>query len=185
MVPVEIIEKSKAGDRTSQKELYNRCSKYVYAIVKSYIKDDSHRFDAMQESFVHIFGSLEKFDATKGSFKSWISKITVNQSVSFLRKHYKLYMSITDEELTDNIFDNTLDTFDQLSKEEIDQLLGDMPLGYKTVFLLSVIDGYKHVEIAQILDITPETSRTQLMRSINWIKKNILTNFKKLKYESF
>jgi RNA polymerase sigma-70 factor (ECF subfamily) len=126
----------------------------------------------MQESFTSIFKSLESFKTEKGSFKSWIAQITIRKCIDHLKSNNRLKLS-TKLEALETMYDNDYETLNQWSKKDIEQMLSKMPAGYKTIFMLSVIDDYSHVEIAKLLDISPETSRSQLHRSMKWIKKNI------------
>jgi len=172
MISKETILQCIHKERKAYKLCYETCSPYVYTIIKSYISNPDLRKDAMQDVFASIFKSIESFDSEKGKFKTWIAQITINQCIAILRKRNKLKLFVPLESIHENIEarDKMLDT---LSREEIEGLLQNMPVGYKTVFLLSVIDGYTHKEIAELLDISKETSRSQLSRAISWIKKNI------------
>jgi RNA polymerase sigma factor (sigma-70 family) len=172
MVETIHIQQCKNGDSSSFKEIYNASSAYVYTIVKNYIKDEEYRRDIMQETFAAIFTSIKNFDEEKGSFKNWIAKITVVNCIAHLRKSIKMSFDFSLTKLEEIAADDIL-KLDQLSQQEIESLLTEMPIGYKTIFLLSVIDDYSHKEIAALLNITAETSRSQLMRGISWIKKNI------------
>ncbi|MBK8886594.1 MAG: sigma-70 region 4 domain-containing protein [Saprospiraceae bacterium] len=86
-------------------------------------------------------------------------------------------MEVVDEENYD-----TLDSLEKLSVNDLEKMLVNMPVGYKTIFLLSVIDEYSHKEIGELLGITPETSRSQLFRAIKWIKTNIFNDINKMRY---
>jgi len=84
----------------------------------------------------------------------------------------------------DKIMDHAVEDMDHLNlnTDDISKLLHGMPLGYRTIFLLSVIEEYSHKEISEILDISQETSRSQLSRALKWIKNNILEDSKTLRY---
>ena len=182
MIDTIYINQCKNGDASSYKKLYELTSSYVYAIIKTYIRDEEYRKDIMQETYAALFTSIGTFDENKGEFKSWMAKITVYNCISFLRKNSKMKFDYS-LSLVEEIDDNDYVKLHELSKNEINELLINMPLGYKTIFLLSVIDEYTHKEIAELLNITTETSRSQLMRGIQWIKKNIsLTTSNKLAY---
>ena len=113
---------------------------------------------------------------------SWVGRVTVNQSISFLRKTYKHKLNFN-LELYSEVSETETSRFHELSREELEKLLNKMPLGYRTVFLLYVIDEYDHKEIAAMLDITPETSRSQLMRALSWIRSHIFSQDNVLRYE--
>lgn len=182
MIDSIYINQCKKGDASSYKVIYENTSAYIFAIVKNYIRDEEYRKDIMQETYAAIFSSIKSYDEKKGDFKSWIARIAVFNCIAFIRKNSKMQFDYTltaVEEITENDYLR----FYELSKSEIEDILKEMPLGYKTIFLLSVIDEYTHKEIAELLNITTETSRSQLMRGIHWIKKNIsLTTSNKLAY---
>lgn len=116
-----------------------------------------------------------------GSFKSWISRIAVNQSITILRKSNKIIIS-TSLELVDDIETDTINHLEKFSEKDLHDMLSSMPDGYKTIFLLSVIEEYSHKEIGDLLGITAETSRSQLFRAIKWIKKNIFVQSNLMDY---
>lgn len=179
----DLIKNCIAGERISHKALYEQCAPYVYTIVKSYISDKNFVKDGMQEAFAHIFNSLRRYDVKKGSFKSWIGRITINQCINILKKTGKISLN-EGLELIMNIPENAFEHLDSLTKEDIEMLLEKMPDGYRTIFLLSVIDGFSHKEISGMLKITPETSRSQLSRAIQWIRKNIKSMSNQFSYEA-
>lgn len=182
MVENQYITQCQKGDKSSYKKIYEDSAAYVYAIIKSYIRDEEYRKDIMQETFASVFNSIHNFDFTKGTFKNWVSKITVVNCITFLRKNSKMKFDYT-LTVVDEINVEDYEKLHELNKNDIEELLKEMPLGYKTIFLLSVIDEYTHKEIAELLNISTETSRSQLMRGIQWIKKNIsLTSSNKLAY---
>lgn len=182
MIDTIYIHQCKKGEASSYKKLYEVTSSYVYAIIKTYIWDEEYRKDIMQDTYAAIFTSIKTFDENKGEFKSWMAKITVFNCIAFLRKNSKMKFDYS-LSLVEDIEDDDYRKLHELTKNEIEIILKDMPLGYKTIFLLSVIDEYTHKEIGELLNITAETSRSQLMRGIQWIKKNIsVTTSNKLAY---
>lgn len=172
MVSQQTIEKCKANSRTAQGHLYSACAPYVYTVVKSYIADTDYVKDIMQETFAAIFRALPSYDASRGAIKPWIAQITVRKCIDHLRSNNKLAFT-SPLEIVESLAEDDFKHLDQLSIKDIERLLIDMPSGYKTIFMLAVIDEYPHVEIAQMLDISAETSRSQLHRAQKWIKKNI------------
>ncbi|MBK9737026.1 MAG: sigma-70 family RNA polymerase sigma factor [Saprospiraceae bacterium] len=181
MVDDHIITLCRSGDRDGYRLMYTSCAPYIFAIVKNYFNTDDDRKDVLQEIFVQIFLSMDRFDENKGSFKAWISRIAVNQSISVLRKNNKLIISHS-LELVDDVETETVSQLENFSEKDLHTMLAAMPEGYKTIFLLSVIEEYSHKEIGELLGITPETSRSQLFRAIKWIKKNIFEESNLINY---
>lgn len=182
-VSISVINQCKRNNRIAQGNLYNSCAPYIYTIVKSYIKDDGFIKDVMQESFASIFQSINRYEPSKGSFKSWIAQITVRKCIDYLKTNNKITFA-TNLEIIESFSDEDFKHLDQLSKKDIDDLLTNMPSGYKTIFMLSVIDEYPHTEIAAMLNISPETSRSQLHRAMKWVKKNIFQSSNHCRYEA-
>lgn len=185
MIDLNTIQRCRAGNENAYRQVYNTCAPYIYTIVKNYFCHVDDRKDALQEIFAQIFLSMKNFDQDKGSFKGWISKIAVYQCIGLLKNKNKFSFiapSISNEHHEEPI---SMTLMDELSQDEIENILLDMPLGYKAVFLLSVIDEYSHKEIGEMLGITPETSRSQLSRAIKWIKSNVLTEKNQIAYGIF
>jgi len=181
MITQEIIERCKCKEQRAFKECYEKCAPYVYTIIKSYIYEPEFRKDAMQEVFAQIFLYINKYDSKKGAFKSYISKIAINQCIAILRKRKTINLFVPLEENHQAIGQADIN-LDRLTKKDIEKILEKMPDGYRTIFLLFVIDDYKHKEIAELLNITAETSRSQLSRAIRWIKTKQLVNLKTITY---
>jgi RNA polymerase sigma factor (sigma-70 family) len=180
-VEQDLLLQCQKGDQSAFRTLYNTCAPYIFTIVKNYFSEDHDRKDVLQEIFAHIFTSLENFDQNKGSFKSWISRIAVHQCINVLRKNNRLNIVYTLEIMEDIEYD-TLETLEKFTEKDLEKMLQDMPDGYKTIFLLSVIEEYSHKEIGEMLSITQETSRSQLFRAIKWIKNNILNTSNMIQY---
>jgi RNA polymerase sigma-70 factor (ECF subfamily) len=183
LVEQNIIHLCIRGDREATKTLYQQCAPYVFAIIKNYFVEDDDRKDAMQEVFAQIYTSLKNFDFTKGTFQNWLSRLAVNQCATLIRKSKKISFVYSLE--TFDVPDVPSGFLDHLDVVDLENMLKNMPVGYKTIFLLSVIDEYTHKEISDLLGISQETSRSQLFRALKWIKNNILTDSKMLQYGLF
>jgi RNA polymerase sigma factor (sigma-70 family) len=179
VVSNDVIRECIRGDRKAYSLLYKESIPYVYTIVKNYIRDEEDRRDVIQEIFAGVYTSLHRYDSSKAGFKTWISRVTINQCINFLRQTKNLSNLYSIETYIETQGDNAAHSLlNQLSKKDLENMLSHMPIGYKTVFLLSVLDEYDHKEIASMLNITAETSRSQLFRAIQWIKKNVFINLK-------
>lgn len=180
MVSNEIILACKRKEDNAFKLCYEACAPYAFTVVKSYIYDVNYRQDAMQEVFASLFLSIPNYDQNKGEFKAWFAQLVVRTCIDILRKRKKVNFLVPIQEDHDN--PQEIDFMFNLNKKEIESLLAHMPDGYRTVFLLSVIDDYSHEEIASMLNITKVTSRSQLSRAIKWIRKNLSVQTKKMIY---
>lgn len=164
MLESELIKKVKKKNRAAQQELYQIYKRIWFSICLRYHDDRSDAEDVLQNALIKVFTKVEQFDIKKGSFKSWSSKIVVNENLMFIRKKVKSFQV---DELNDEIYvpDENESPLDQLSARELTGLIARLPDGYKTVFNLYVIDGYNHPEISDMLNISVGTSKSQLFKA--------------------
>lgn len=121
----------------------------------------------MLQGFLKVFTNLQKFK-NEGSFEGWIRRIMVNTCLSYLRK--KNLVDLSDEEYIFN--DAATESLENTSLEDIQKLIDKLPNGYKMVFNLFAIEGYKHSEIAVQLDISESTSKSQLFKARKLLQEN-------------
>ena len=122
-------------------------------------------------AFTKVFANLSGFtERGEGSFEGWLRKVVVNESLMWLRRRHNFNMTETLGEDTDHV---DLDAFSGLPAEEISRFILELPNGYRTVFNLFVIEGYTHAEIADLLEISESTSRTQLFKAKMLLKKTL------------
>ena len=156
------------GDNVSQRELYDQLLPYLNALSGRYLNDTFHRKDVLQEAFILISNRIDQFDATKGEFHSWASKILINQCLKNNRRFKgKYYSQIENHEEPQPVSPEILN---QLTNEEIVRFLRTMPPKYYEVFNLHIIDGYSHEEIGELLGIRVSSSRKRLSRARAWLQ---------------
>lgn len=123
-------------------------------------------------AFTKVFAHIGSFqDRGDGSLEGWIRKVVVNESLMWLRRRHNFNLTESIDSNTDYI---DLGGFSELPAEEICRFMAELPNGYRTVFNLFVIEGYNHAEIAGMLEISENTSRSQLYKAKALLKK-ILT----------
>ena len=160
----ELIKRLIRKDRVAQKFLFDKYSTLFYGICIRYSYTNTEAEDVLQEGFMKIFSNIKKFSGL-GSFEGWMKRIIVNNSINYYHKYYKYrYHSdvseIYDTKTADNLFDEN-----DFSYEEILQEINTLPPGYKQVFNLYAIEGYKHKEIAKLMKINVNTSKSQYHRA--------------------
>lgn len=171
----KVLRGIKKKDRKAQKALYEHYAPYFMAIAMRYLKNVPEAEDALAEAFIKIFTKVHTFK-DKGSFEGWMKRIVVNECLMVLRqkRNQHLYVSIEDVEVE---IDPVV--IDQMSAEEIMDAIQELPDGYRTVFNLYELEGLKHREIADALDISIHTSKSQLImakRRLRELLKKNLTN---------
>ena len=160
----QIISKFRRGDASAMDMLYAEYGGYLAGICHRYISDDEKMKDVLQESLIKIFTQIGQFHYFgKGSLKAWISRVTINEALSQLRKDKSAALIIQEERLPD-LPDEDPDV-SGLSADTLTQLLGKLPPGYRTVINLFAIEGRSHKEIGEMLGIKPSTSASQFHRA--------------------
>ena len=164
-----LIKKALKNSREAQRVLYELHAPKMLSVCRYYIKDAQHAEDVMLNGFFKVFSNLKSFKS-EGSFEGWIRRIMVRASISFLRQQKKVEFSIEDVVVKDD-YANNINT--NIEVAEIQQLIDALPEGYKMVFIMYAIEGYKHIEIAELLNITEGTSKSQLFKARKMLQEKI------------
>jgi len=172
MTEKQLITDCLRGNRKAQKELYDRYSRQMYSICLRYCSDKSVAADAMQNGFIRVYKYLAKF-REDGDLGAWIRRIIINACLDELNKRGK---SLTVE--LENVDVHSLKVemkpvSDQFNMDRIMSMLKKLPLGYRTIFSMSVFDDMNHKEISTALNITESTSRSQFMRARKMLQEQI------------
>ncbi|SNR75333.1 RNA polymerase sigma factor [Flavobacterium sp. ov086] len=166
----EIIKLAVENNRQAQQQIYSRFSPKMLSVCRQYIKDIQLAEDVMITAFMKVFTNLNKFE-NKGSFEGWIRRIMVNECISYLRVQKKV--KFTEDEIYVEESFNAIDS--KFSTDQIQLLIDALPDGYKMIFNLYAIEGYKHNEIAKMLGINEGTSKSQLSHARKMLQKQINT----------
>ena len=156
-----IVSASK-GDRRAQHQLYELFSPKMLGVCRQYLKNNGLAEEVMLSGFFKMFTHLKDFK-NEGSFEGWIRRIMVNESISQLRKDKKLHF-ISETEI-ENTAEHSTFIETELEEADIQKMIDSLPDGYKTVFILYAVEGYKHSEIGELLQINENTSKTQLFKA--------------------
>ena len=167
----EIIKGCQAGERKHQHALYERYHRKMYGVCLRYMTDPDLSQDMLQEGFFKVFKYIKSFKGT-GSLEGWIRRIVVHTCVEHLRRGKKVSFSGL-ENL--NATTTELDAISLLSHQEILNVIQKLPPGYRTDFNLYVVEGYTHPEISKLLNISVGTSKSQLAKSKQHLRR-LLTN---------
>ena len=164
----EIIQLAIENNRQAQQLIYNKFSPKMLSVCRQYIKDLQNAEDLMITAFMKVFTNLKKFE-NKGSFEGWIRRIMVNECISYIRVNKKVSF-LEDTYYKEESFNNIESNF---SVNEIQFLIDNLPDGYKMIFNLYAIEGYKHQEIASMLGINEGTSKSQLSHARKMLQEQI------------
>jgi RNA polymerase sigma-70 factor (ECF subfamily) len=164
----ELIELAVENNRHAQHRLYSKFSPKMLSVCRQYIKDLHQAEDVMITAFMKVFTNLKNFEH-KGNFEGWIRRIMINECISYIRVHKK----VTFIEVENYVEEHYNNIESQFSVEDIQFLIDNLPDGYKMVFNLYCIEGFKHQEIAAMLGINEGTSKSQLYHARKMLQENI------------
>ncbi|SHI94298.1 RNA polymerase sigma factor [Algibacter luteus] len=164
-----LIKKAINNNREAQHVLFELHAPKMLSVCRYYIKDLQQAEEAMLNGFFKVFSNLKSFKS-EGSFEGWIRRIMVRESISFLRQQKQVEFLSEEIEINNQLTD-VIHT--NLEVAEIQQIIDDLPEGYKMVFVLYAIEGYKHHEIANLLQITEGTSKSQLFKARKMLQQKI------------
>lgn len=171
----QVIVDCKKGKRKAQVALYNHYAPVLLGVCVRYVHDKSEAQDILQESFLKIFKNIKDYSG-KGHFENWIKKIVVNTAITYFHKEKKHYYHDDLEEASESEVSIEIAPDKEIEAKELYSLLGTMPDGYRMIFNLYAIEGYKHREIAEQLNIDESTSKSQYLRAKKWLAKEMKNN---------
>lgn len=166
-----LIEACLKGDQKAHKQLYDKHVRTMFGICLRYSSSYDEAKDLLQEGFIKVFTKLSQF-SHNGSFEGWMKRIFVNTALEHFRNQKK-WMSETEIEAADENPHHDY-TLEKISQKEILQVMNQMAPGYRTVLNLYIIEGYSHAEIAEMLGISENTSKSQLSRARVILQQELL-----------
>jgi RNA polymerase sigma factor (sigma-70 family) len=177
---IQLVKDCLKQKRAAQKLLYEQFAEQMLGVCYRYTKSLDDAEEVLQLGFIKVFQFLHQF-RSDGDLGAWIRRIMVNTAISYLKRkpQYQVELSFLDHQMHPVVNNETEST---LNLKDLLLLIRQLPSGYQTVFNLFAIEGYSHVEIAQILGINEGTSRSQYARArallVSWLEKNRLKDKK-------
>ena len=173
----ELLIASLKGDRQSQERLYKQYFGFAMSVCLRYNHNREEALEIVNDSFMKVFVKGEQYDAagrhSSFPFKAWFRRIIVNTALDYYRSQQKHYFHENIDEAYD-VSSTESNALSQLNHEELLELVQKLPSGYRLVFNLYVIEGFTHDEIAQKLQISVGTSKSNLSRARETLRKMIM-----------
>jgi len=158
----QLVERAKQNDNSAQFELYNLYSKAMLNVSFRIVNNVEEAEDVLQESFVSAFKKIHSYRGDS-TFGAWLKRIVVNSSLNLLKKRK---VDFVEMEVAGGVPDVSEDiSVDHLSVSQIKNAMAGLPEGFRAVFSMYLLEGYDHQEIAEILNITESTSKSQYNRA--------------------
>lgn len=159
------------NERKAQKQLYDAFSAAMLGVCARYASDIADAEDILQEGFLKIFDNIKSYSGT-GNFAAWVKKIIVNTAITHYHKHKKHHFNDDLDEVKEKVPDDR-SADEGIVEDDLYRVLQRLPEGYKIIFNLYAIEGYKHKEIAEKLNIEESTSKSQYLRAKKWMQKEL------------
>lgn len=171
MTEGELVRKCQKGNRQAQHELFQSYADRFYRLMLRYVRTQQDAEDLIMVAFVKVFDHIKTFVLKdNGGLEAWMRKIMVNEALMLLRKKHNLNLTETIDVLNP---DHDPGSWQLAESEDLYNMIVDLPPGYRTVFNLFVVEGYDHREIAEMLGISENTSRSQLFKAKQLLKRRI------------
>ena len=177
----KLISGCKSQDPRAQREVYHEWAAKMLGVCLRYIKDQSEAESVMTGGFLKIFDKIDQYSGD-GSFEGWMRRIMVNESLTWLRQQKHAFMMVDAEEASREV--SYEDAQQQLQAEDLMTMVRLLPDGYRAVFNLYAIEGFSHKEIAEKLEISENTSKSQLSRARNLLQQYIAKHEKMLQHKA-
>lgn len=160
----QIIDGCARHDRRSQQALYDRYARFLLGVCLRYASDKAEAEDILQDSLLKIYFNIKEYSGT-GSFTGWLRKVAVNTAITHYHKNlkYRYHLEIEEYVSVETGVSSFEDDF--FNADELYMVLNDLPPGYRMVFNLYAVEGYKHKEISEMLGIDTNTSKSQYSRA--------------------
>lgn len=167
----EMVLRCQQGDTRAQQALYDTYADRFYRLMYRYVRSQEDAEDLVMVGFLKIFKHIQRFELHgNGSLQAWMRKIMVNEALMSLRRNHNLNLTETLDPVNP---DHDQPTWQQIEPEDLYNMIVELPTGYRTVFNLFVVEGYDHLEISKMLGISESTSRSQLCKAKQLLKRKI------------
>ncbi len=158
--------------------LWKLYARKMMGICLRYCDSREEAEDVLQEGFIKVFEKISQWQGS-GPLGGWIRTIMVNTALTHLRNRHKWKNSV-DLDAAEELDAHEVDAASKMDEQTLLKLIEQMPTGYRTVFNLFAIEGFGHKEIADMMGVSENTSKTQFLKAKNWLKKNLVTTEKKI-----
>ncbi|REG89270.1 RNA polymerase sigma factor [Winogradskyella sediminis] len=167
----KLIKKCIKQDAQAQGQLYKQFASKLFSLCLKYSKNYAEAEDNLHDSFITIFSKIDQYN-NKGSFEGWLKRIAINTSLQRYREDVGVFDIINEG----NIEDVSVDINEEdVSIDFLLKIIQELPDRYRLVFNLYVLDGYSHVEISELIQISTGTSKSNLARARLILKEKIKT----------
>lgn len=164
------LENLKRGNRVAQLKFYESFAPKMLSLCMRYTNNREEAEDVLQEGFIKVFKFLHQFTG-QGNFEGWMRRIFINTSIENIRK--RIFFEQIGETNNNDVKVSGTSGYDSLAHADLLKIIESLSEGYRTIFNLYVVEGFSHREIANILNITESTSKSQLSRAKGILQRSL------------
>ena len=173
MTDEQLVKKCLEKDALAQKQLFEFYSKRMMGVCLRYSKDKDEAQEVLQIGFIKVFEKLTLYNG-KGSLEGWIRKVVVNTALDNIRKNKKFMDNVEMDKVDFQLQNDDVSGYEELKAQDLLKIIQAMPTGFRTVFNLFAVEGYSHKEIAEELNISVSTSKSQYSRARVYLQKVLI-----------
>lgn len=177
MTDEQLVKQCLENNRNAQQELFEKYSRKMMSLCIRYAGNEDDAKDILQEGFIKVFTRLQDYSGS-GSLSGWIKSIMVNTALNFIKKSVYITEMVEMEE--GHAVSGSGVSESRLGEQELLGMIRSLPDGFRTIFNLFAIEGYSHKEIAHLMGISENTSKTQYLRARARLQKMIVSNTEKV-----
>ncbi len=167
-----LIAGCKRGESWARKKIYELHAPVMMGVCMRYVNNRETAKDLLQDGFIKVFTKIHTYSGI-GSLGGWIRRIFVTTALEHIRQNNALKLSVSIDDYDDTTENIDISVLDELSAKELMACIAKLPDGFRTVFNLFAIEGYSHIEIAEMLHIKESTSRSQFIRARKVLQKSV------------
>lgn len=164
-----LVKQCLRGDHEAQRELYDRYSSEMLTVCRRYTQSLEDAEEVLSNGFIKIFARLDQYRG-EGALGAWVRRIMVREALNFIRYKKNLFVEVEEERREEFGHSGTKEHYDA---EHLMRMIDGLPTGYKTVFNLYAIEGYNHREIGEMLEISENTSKSQLSKARRQLQQKL------------
>ncbi len=166
-----LVSECLIGNPKAQKAFFDKYAPKMMTVCLRYMKSSEEAEDMLQDSMIKVFNYLDRYK-NEGSLEGWIRRIVVNTCLDQIRRNSKLLGNQSTDDIEYKLVTNDL-TIEHMAAADLLMLIQKMPDGYRVVFNMFAIEGYSHQEIAEHLNITESTSKSQYLRARAYLRDRL------------
>jgi len=168
----QLVKRCLEKDSVAQEQLFNLYSKKMMGVCLRYTRGEDEAKDVLQMGFIKVFEKLALYNS-EGSLEGWIRKVVINTALDNIRKNKKANDNIEIDRIDYQLPNSETNGYDELKVQDLLSVIQSMPVGFRTVFNLYAIEGYSHKEIAQQMNISVSTSKSQYSRARVYLQNRL------------